>query len=125
MQGVSNFHFPAITNDSDKLFGLLVHQDVFEDARCRAVSFSKSPFLCANDNYDEIPVQDGIPQTDTKFQDIYVAYDLNSNTADWIAPTVQEAIGVALPVQGMMQLWRSSFSPRSGGLLSACFGFDL
>ena len=39
---------------------------------------------------------------------------------DWIAPTVRESIGVELPVQDMMQLWRSSFSPRC-----ACFGFDV
>ena len=49
MQGVSNFHVPAITNGSDKLSRVLVHQDVFEDAKCRAMPFSSSPFLSAND----------------------------------------------------------------------------
>lgn len=36
---------------------------------------------------------------------------MKSDTVDWIDPTVQEAIGVESPVQDMMQLWRSNFSP--------------
>ena len=39
---------------------------------------------------------------------------------DWIAPTIRESIGVEFPVQDIMEMWRSSFSPRS-----ACFGFDV
>lgn len=56
MQGVSTFHVRAVTNGSDKLSRLLVCQDVFEDAKYRAMPFSNSSFLSANDNYDEIPV---------------------------------------------------------------------
>jgi hypothetical protein len=47
VQGVSILPFPVVAYGSDKLSGLLVHHDVFEDAKCRHMPLSNSPVLSA------------------------------------------------------------------------------